>query len=219
MHTFKTISIAISILIFLTACGTTMHSRSSMELQSNQASAETIRILIKSAKLVLEVEEPRVIVSEIKELVNGVSGYIDTIYDRDKKQISLIAKIPEKSLDSFVATVSSMGELTFKSLNAEDVTEEMIDIDAKLTNLKVLRDRFRKLLDKAKNVSDVLKIERELSRVQSEIDSIEARKKSLKNQVTFSRVDIALNKKIVYGPLGYLGKGVYWFVKKLFVIK
>lgn len=219
MHTFKTISIAISILIFLTACGTTIHSRSSMELQSNRASAETIRILIKSAKLVLEVEEPRVIVSEIKELVNGVSGYIDTIYDRDKKQISLIAKIPEKSLDSFVATVSSMGELTFKSLNAEDVTEEMIDIDAKLTNLKVLRDRFRKLLDKAKDVSDVLKIERELSRVQSEIDSIEARKKSLKNQVTFSRVDISLNKKIVYGPLGYLGKGVYWFVKKLFVIK
>jgi hypothetical protein len=217
MHKFKIL--IIFALIFLTACGTNIRSNSAMRLQSNSAYSKTIRSLIKSAKLVIEVEEPKVIINEIRAIVSETSGYIDNIHDRDKKQVSLTVKIPEKSLDSFVANISSMGELISKSLNTKDITEEMIDIDAKLTNLKVLRDRFRKLLDKAKDVSDVLKIENELSRVQSEIDAIASRKKSLKNQIALSRVDITLNKKTVYGPLGYLGKGIYWFVKKLFIIK
>ncbi|MCX4026154.1 DUF4349 domain-containing protein [Spartinivicinus marinus] len=104
-------------------------------------------------------------------------------------------------------------------MHSEDVTEEIIDIEAKITNLSALRVKFITLLNQATEVSDILKIEKELNRIQTELDSIEARRKTLKNQVAFSKINIALNQETIYGPLGYLGKGFIWVVGKLFVIK
>ena len=218
MQQIKTLFIIIvSILFFLTACSTATPINSSMELEPSLR--PSTRLLIRSANLKIEVNEPKFIIKKIKKLVKSNSGYIDNIYEQDNRRLSMTVKIPEKNLDSFIEKTSSMGYVISQSLSVRDVTEEMIDIEAKLTNLKVLRNRFRKLLDMAKNVSEVLKIEIELSRIQSEIDSIEARKKSLKNQVALSSVNIVISKKITYGPLGYLGKGFYWFIEKLFIIE
>jgi hypothetical protein len=206
-------------LILLTACATSGSPESAMRSQLSPTSVPTDRLLIRTADLSIEVAEPKMIVSKIETIVSRESGYIDKVYDRDQEQISMTVKIPAQRLDSFIEEISSLGKLISKLLTARDVTEEMIDIEAKLKNLKALRTRFRQLLDKAQNVSDVLKIEIELSRIQTEIDSIAARRESLKNQVALSRVDIAITQQTIYGPLGYLGKGFYWVLEKLFVIK
>src|SRR5690606_16016714 len=99
--------------------------------------------------------------------------------------------------------------------SAVDVTDEMIDVEARLKNLYVLRDRFRALLDKAVKVSEILEIERELSRIQSDIDSVEGRISKIKGQVKYSEVHLLIEQKTVYGPIGYIGYGLYWLVTKL----
>lgn len=68
------------------------------------------------------------------------------IYERDQKSISMTVKVPVSSLDASIEEISSLGKPISKSLSTRDITEEMIDIDARLTNLIALRDRFRKLL-------------------------------------------------------------------------
>lgn len=221
MQKIKVLLITVIVLTFLSACSsmTSSSSDSAMRSRLDPKFIQKSRLLIRSAELSIDVEEPKITVSEIEAIVSRESGYVENIYDRDQKRISMTVKIPVKSLDLFIEKIFSMGDLISKSLHVRDVTEDVIDIEARLTNLKILRDRFRKLLDKAKDVSDVLKIEKELSRIQTEIDSIEARRKSLKDQIALSRVEINLTQKKIYGPLGYLGKGLYWFVKKLFVIK
>ena len=100
-----------------------------------------------------------------------------------------------------------------------DVTEQYIDVEARLKNKIVLRDRLKQLLEKATTVKDILAIETELHRVQGDIDSMEGRIKSLKGQVDYTTVTISLKRKAILGPLGYLFKGLWWGVEKLFVIR
>jgi hypothetical protein len=87
-----------------------------------------------------------------------------------------------------------------------------------------LRDSLKVLLEKAAEVKDVLAVETELNRVQGDIDSMEGRMKSLKGQADLATVELKLiapeaEKKPIYGPLGYLFKGLWWGVEKLFIIR
>ena len=177
------------------------------------------RLLIKTARLSVEVENPKTTAHQIITLVSTEKGYVENSREKDASKISMMVKIPEKRLTFFIEKVSSMGNVISKSINSRDVTEQITDMVAKLTNLKLLREKFRKLLKKAKNVTETLAIEAELSRLQIDIDVIESRKKSLKNKVSYSAVDINLDKKTIYGPLGYLGHGIFWFFEKLFIIE
>ncbi len=114
-------------------------------------------------------------------MVAQESGYTDNIRDYNQEDISMVVKVPERKLELFVEQISSLGNVTSKSFNSEDVTEEMINIEANIANLSALRERFWSLLNKATEANDILKIEKELNRIQTELDSIEGRRKSLKN--------------------------------------
>lgn len=216
LHTFF---VMIFSLIAITGCASYSMNDSSTAKKSYESQADVERFIIKSASVDIEVSHPLIIGDEIKAIIERESGYIDYTNNKDEKSVNITARVPQARLESVVDEISTKGKLISKSINAKDVTEEMIDINARLKNLHVLRDRFRILLSKAEKVSEVLEIERELSRIQSDIDSIEGRMKSLKNQVAYSRVDISVDRNTTYGPLGYLFNGVYWGIKKLFVIQ
>ena len=68
-------------------------------------------------------------------------------------------------------------------------------------------------------MKDVLAIETELNRVQGEIDSMQARITKLKGLVDFSTINLHLTRKKMLGPAGYVFKGVFWTVEKLFVLR
>lgn len=177
------------------------------------------RMVVKSANISIEVNQPESIVEEVVTLVEAKRGYIESMYNQDQEHIHMTVKIPATKLELFITEFAAKGKLISKSIHARDVTEESIDIEAKLKNFLVLRERFRVLLGKAEKVSEILEIEKELSRIQIKIDAIEGRRKILKNHVSFSRVEISINQETIYGPLGYIGKGFFWFFKKLFIIQ
>ncbi|MDE1464284.1 DUF4349 domain-containing protein [Spartinivicinus poritis] len=211
--------LSVVLFVLLAGCASTGAYKRAAVSSFDSGSRQTDRFIIKSADIELDVKEPTTAAEKVKEMVVQASGYIGNIRDYNQEDISMTVKVPERQLELFVDQVSSLGNVTSKSFHSEDVTEEIIDIEAKIANLSALRKKFRALLNKATEVSDILKIEKELSRIQTELDSIEGRRKALKNQVVFSKVDIALNQETIYGPLGYLGKGFIWVIGKLFVIK
>ena len=207
------------LLLSLTACmsGATKPASSYADAQSSLAKVDSARMIIKTASVTLSVKEPSVAVAQVESLLGKRAGLIDSQRESDE-YVWLDAKVPAEQLEVFVKELASVGDVESISFHSRDVTEQMVDIDARLKNLYSLRDKFRGLLQKASSVKDVLAIESELNRVQSEIDSIEGRRKSLTSQIEYSEVDIRIEKKTTYGPLGYLFKGLYWGVKKLFVL-
>jgi hypothetical protein len=124
-----------------------------------------------------------------------------------------------KNFKSAIGTMEALGTVYSRSVNGDDVTEKYIDVEARLKNKIALRDRLKQLLNKATEVKDILAIETELNRVQADIDSMEGIIKSLKGQVDFATVELSLERKQILGPIGYVFKGLWWGVKKLFVLR
>lgn len=191
---------------------------SAIEATRDRASADTVKFVVKSAQIELEVKEPDLMYREVVQLVSGYGGFVESVFNTDQKRIRMVARVPQQDLERFLDDLANDGKVLSRSISARDVSNQMIDLDARVKNLEALRDRLRNLLDQAIGVEQVLAVETELSRIQTELDSIEARKASLQTQVVMSRVEISITRKTIYGPLGYLGKGLLWVVEKLFVI-
>lgn len=215
----KAISAISFALSLLAGCATTgARNYKATAASSSEFDSLEQRRIIRHVSMDLEVSDLEKSMDQTKKLIADSKGYIANV-NRSEKSISIVAKVPEPQIEVTTESIAKLGRVVSKNLNSQDVTEESIDIESKIVNLHLLRDRFRKLLDKANQVTDILAIEKELSRIQTEIDSIEGRQKALNSRVEFSQLDLEIQRKTIYGPLGYVAKGCWWVVKKLFVIR
>ena len=138
-----------------------------------------------------------------------------TIEERERATFSI--RVPPDRLDALMDSVATLGEVESRSVGVEDITERVIDAEARLGALRATRDRLRQLLERAGNVQDVIAVERELARVQGEIESLEARLSVMRSQVALSELAVTLRQRPVLGPLGVVAAGAGTVLKKLFV--
>jgi len=176
-------------------------------------------MLIWRAWLSLEVGNVSNAVARVTDIATKSGGYVESQSDSGEERASVALRIPVDSLKPAMTSLESIGKVTSRRVSSEDVTEQYVDIDARLKTMIALRDRLRALLDKADNVKDVLAIEKELGRVQGDIDSMQARLKALKGKVDLASISVTIRRRRILGPLGYLFKGAWWAVEKLFVIQ
>ena len=154
--------------------------------------------IIKTGNLRYQVEDIEEESKKINQLTAKYKGYIqgenanNSTYDYSK---NITVRIPHQNFDTFIADLS-IGVAYFdqKNIQAQDVTEEFIDVEARLTTQKELEKRYLALLSQAKNIKDILEIEKELNTVRQDIESKEGRLKYLSNRVSWSTLDINIYK-------------------------
>ncbi|NOY75268.1 MAG: DUF4349 domain-containing protein [Kiritimatiellaeota bacterium] len=152
-------------------------------------------------------------------ITNEAKGYLENKSDKGDSYSSLTLRVPSPKLKATMAKIAEIGSVTSRRISSRDVTEQYIDVKSRLKNKIVLRDRLRKLLDKAKSVPDILAIEKELNRVQSDIDSMRALMKALNGKIEFAKLNVYIKRGKILGPLGYLVYYLGWGLEKLFVIQ
>lgn len=187
--------------------------------------AKSTKAMVKNASMRVQVENIQKAASESVKIVEKAGGYVleSNFYGNNTAYMRF--GVPSAILEETLSSLSETGIETKRSISTEDVTDQMIDLEAELANKKLLRERLRALLSRAKDVKDVLAVETELTRIQTEIDATEGRLKQLKQNVSYAKVYLELTPKApekkqeILGPLGYLYTGVKWFVIKLFVIQ
>ena len=101
-------------------------------------------------------------------------------------------RVPADEFDAFLATVNDSGTVVSAQQNVEDVTDEVVDLEARLQTLRAERDRLRELYQQANDTDEVLAVERRLSDVQTEIERAEARLASLERRVALSTVTVEI---------------------------
>ena len=101
-------------------------------------------------------------------------------------------RIPVARYESFVGQVSKLGKVLRHSEGATDVTQQHVDLKARLQNLRAEEDRLREMFDRATKVSDMLDVERELSRVRGEAEAMQAQIQSLEKQVALATITLEL---------------------------
>ena len=211
------------ICLFINSCSPSLHKAATDQIQmqtclKNDSSIKDNRMLIWKSSIDLKVDEIKEATLKIEQIVKCSNGYIESNSVNLGKSAYLTVRIPYKKMHSMIDDFSKIGEETDRNISSEDVTDEFIDTEARLKNAKKLRERLKILITKAKNVKDILEVERELNRVQSDIESMEGRIKRLKSQIDFALINISLEIKTKLGPIGYLIKGTREIIKKLFVL-
>lgn len=159
----------------------------------------TDRKIIRSGSLTYEVDDLDVARAAILERVKTAGGYAEGD-DRGEwgntRTVSVRVRIPADRFDAFVEGMGTLGRLENRSINATDVTTEWVDVEARLEAKRAVEKRYLELAAQAKNVPEMLEVERELGNVRAEIESMDARMKSLRDQVAMSMLTITCNKQV-----------------------
>ncbi len=103
-------------------------------------------------------------------------------------------RVPSDRLAEFSKRVAAFGTVLHESANQADVTQQRIDLAARLRNLRAEEVRLRQFLDAAKNVKEMLLVETELSRVRSEIESMQSQLDYLDKQISYGTLTVELQK-------------------------
>jgi len=127
------------------------------------------------------------------------------------------ARIPSKSMDIFLNNAKILGRVEWESKEGRDITDQYRDNAVALNSLKIVRDRYTALLEKAEAVTDILSIEKELERVNLEIERLEGRMKYAEQSVSYSIITVRLRERVKPGPVGWVFYGLYHGIAWLFV--
>lgn len=104
----------------------------------------------------------------------------------------VVLRVPRENFSTLMAHVEAGGTVRNSETSSQDVTDQLVDIEARLESLRTQRDRLRDLYASANDTEAVLAVERRLSEVQTEIERLEARQQSLQRQVAFSTITVEL---------------------------
>jgi hypothetical protein len=119
---------------------------------------------------------------------------------------SITIRVPATKLDQLTADLSDLGIVVSQSETSSDVTEQAVDMEARLKNLRAEEERLRTFLDRATKVSDLLEVQRELARVRGDIEAMDAQLTYLKRQVARATLQVTLSTP---GPV--VGPDSPWF--------
>jgi uncharacterized protein YktB (UPF0637 family) len=156
--------------------------------------------IIRTGNLRFETDNLETTYEKIKIAVKKGKAFIQN--DSEGKEYASVyrritVRIPSENFDSFIKDISSgVDYFDNKEINSQDVTEEYIDIDARLKAKKKLENRYLELLAKATKMSEMLAIEAQLSAIREEIEAKEGQLRYMQNQVSLSTITIEFYKTV-----------------------
>ncbi|MDN3723064.1 DUF4349 domain-containing protein [Aequorivita sp. SDUM287046] len=154
--------------------------------------------IIKTARLVFETPDIENTHQKILQLASQHKGLVQSDnsgkdYNRIYKDLTV--RIPTENFQQFINAISE--EVKYfdqRTISRQDVSEEFVDLEARLKAKRILEERYLELLKKANKVEEMLQIERELSNIREEIEARQGRLQYLQNQVAMSTVNIEFYK-------------------------
>jgi hypothetical protein len=173
------------------------------------------RLIITTGNLEIVVDDTEESVAQLAAMAEALGGWVvsSNIYQTNEaKAGNVTLRIPAESFDEAVAQAKAMAtEVRSESSNSDDVTEEYVDLNARLENLEATADRVRSFLDDARRVEDALAVNQELSRLEGEIEAMKGRIQYLEQSAAFSTLSVGLTPDELSQPIeigGWQPEGV-----------
>ena len=161
-----------------------------------------INKIIKEATISFEVDDYSSARKGVDSLVNRWGGYIskeDESRTNYRVSNTMTIRVGSENFDNLVNAIGMLPKrIESKSVNMLDVTEEYIDIEARLKTKREMEQRYYEILKKAKNIDEVLKVENEIRQLREEIESREGRLKYLRDRVAYSTITLYFYQQLEY---------------------
>lgn len=165
---------------------------------------EVARQVVVTAALDLTVTDLQAASGEVERLTQSVSGYVakseSNVAPGGYRSTSWTLRIPAARFTGALGDLAKLGTPTRTATEAEDVTAEFIDLEARLSNFKKQEDALNRLLTTTESEETVLKIQDSVRKVRTELDSAEGRRKYLAQAVEYARLTVTARESTRYTP-------------------
>lgn len=169
-----------------------------VSLEQAGAAAEAFnRKIVRNGEIVLELDDPAegqrragavaeshggfVVTSEISQA--GASG----------PTVKITMRVPAERFGQAVEALRAVGSRVVREkVTGQDVTEEYLDLEARIRTKQALEAQFLEILKQARTVSDALQVQTQVSEVRGEIERLEGRRRYLENQSSLSTINVTL---------------------------
>ena len=159
------------------------------EMEAPAAASTYERKLIRTGNVSLEVKSISGAEDEITAWAKSLGGYV-TNANTWQNGAGFTVRIPSERFDEAMTQVGNFGRITNRSVSSDDVSDSYYDLQSRLETKYILRDKLSSYLSQAKDIKDLLEIERQLNSVIEEIESTERRFKRLSGQIDYSTIYI-----------------------------
>lgn len=133
----------------------------------------------------LRATQPHQVLTQAVELVRAEGGYVESLEGE-----RAVLQIPAARFRALYERILGLGEVLHKSLSARDVTDEYLDVELRLNQARLMRDRLAALLQKTSDRKEKLRLMRELERLSAEIELQELSMTRLRTLVDYSRLTL-----------------------------
>lgn len=165
--------------------------------------------VIRTVTLTIVTRDVGAVRPAIDSLLKSVGGFVGAMQaSGDGRDASLRAtlRVPVNRLDGAVAALRALGRVTDETHSGDDVSEQVRDLDARLTNSRNTEKRLTDVLrTRTGDVSDVLQVEREIARVREEIERMDAERTTLERRVAYATITLHVDRErqatLDMGPL------------------
>lgn len=150
--------------------------------------------IIKTADIKVEVGKEDVddAVQDAIALAEQHGGFVlSTTVDQDDRSSATVAiRVPSQEFEAALGGLKDVGKLLSETVQGRDVSEEFIDLEARLRNLEGQEAVLLRLYDRAQTVADTIRIQREVQDVQLEIERHRGRLRFLEDRTSLSTIGI-----------------------------
>lgn len=178
--------------------GQSYSSSAPKETASNQSSVTSAidRKIIQNAQLEVKIKEADDAVSAVGQTVRAAGGYVQENRVEGTREagrrVQMTVRVPAGAYGSILDMVAGLGEVTNRREWINDVTEEYLDLDARIKTKETHLEQLRKLYAQGGSIKELMELEQEIARVTSELESMKGRFTYLSNQVAYSTISVSL---------------------------
>jgi len=151
-------------------------------------------MIARTARLRLLTDDMPRVRTEIERILRDHAGRVGNLTaegEPSHRTLDATLRVPSDRLNSALAALKTLGRVQEESQNTEDLTEQHVDLRARLANARTTEQRLQQLLqNRTDNVADLLAAEREMARVREEIERLDARRLHLESRVEFSTIEL-----------------------------
>lgn len=151
--------------------------------------------IVRYGNISLEVPDVEVALTRVTNLVEKAGGYLSASSrsgEDENLYLSATFRVPEAKFSDVMASLRAEGEILHEDVSSYEVTMQVVDLEARLKNLRASEDAFLELLGRAESVADVVAVQSELSRIRGDIESFDSQLNALRDQVEMSSINVAM---------------------------
>ena len=165
---------------------------------SKAAAPEADREVITTGTIKVSVTDPRAVAQKISAYAESIGGRVDSRTEDgngDDASAFVTVRVPSTKVTATIDKLKTYGTVEDISLQNEDVTAQAKDLDARIDALRLSIDRLEKIMANSDTSAELIKAENALTQRQEQLESLEAQRKQIADQVSLSTLSIDLSQK------------------------